>query len=98
MVLLDRPMGVTISQCCVKLLPENSTYQYAMTIFSGTQNINLFQSFISKLNNEKAYKRHLYRQFKGFYMTTQMVDRFLLSIYLLATYQPFASPSYIYII
>ena len=28
-------------------------------------------------------------------MTTQMADRFLLSIYLLATYQPFALPLYV---
>ena len=31
---------------------------------------------------------------KEYTMTTQMVDRFLLSIYLLATYQPFASSLY----
>jgi len=31
-------------------------------------------------------------------MTTQMVDIFLLSFYLLATYQPFASPLYVFIL
>ena len=38
----------------------------------------------------------VYTSFRIIYtMTTQMVDIFLLSTYLLATYQPFASPLYI---
>ena len=42
-------------------------------------------------------RRSLFLLWLGFFsytMTTQMIDVFLLSFYLLATYQPFASPLY----